>query len=410
MSAFGKDRAVLRTIPSFRQAFSQYNQPRPQRSGSGIPYFIGQYRPPEDAPDTVALIAGKYEIMKVDASGEKPVAVPIEFPYVEFTEHFDGSSNKSAICCAGPFRDFRDLRNPCNGCDIFFATLEPRPDGKGKKSTRMSKQSKYAVNVIDFSAYHKQAQFDIQTGVVKTNPKTKEPYFNWIKCAGRGCEMCAAKLPTKFGHATHWPMSWGFMVTLQRQDREIGKSCRSCGGIDTIVAAAWTCKGCGKAAMVNDMAKQLQGASEPNSDMVRAVIDLATTNLTNAEIEKKMESHYTCECGTVDFLTDVIECTKCSNADRMTLFDIEWKLLRIATGPNQSTLSMSNWTLRRQLPADSELLKPRDLIRIFAPTPNKNQLQIFGPPPLNAPGGTQDQGQAEAPSADESRAYGQQYR
>jgi len=389
MTAFGKNPALLGNIPSFRQLSGQYNKGRTFRKGKGIPYFIGQYRPPQVDSDTVALIAGNYEHLEVDDSGEKPVAIPVVFPFVKFVEHFDGKTEKSAICSAGPFRNFKDMRNPCNGCDIYWATLEPDDAGK-KRSTRMSRQSKFAVGIIDYSPYHKQAQHDMQTGRPRINPKTKEPYFNWVKCEGRGCEMCAAKLPTKFGHNPHWPMSWGYYQTLLEQDREVGKSCRSCGGIETIASIAWICRGCGEAA-----------------------IDMSSTTLKMEDIIKISESHFTCKCGKTDFLQELVECRSCSKGDRMTLFDVECKVRRIPTGQNnQSVLSISNWVLRRKLPQGSDLAVPKDLLRIFAPTPNKDQLDRFGSPPLSAPQDVQDQPPDDPPpgEGDEARAYGETYR
>ena len=386
MTAYGKDNAVLRNVPSFRQLSGQYGAGRRDRSPrGGPPYFVDQYKPPTVEPDTIALIAGSYEHIKIDESGDKPIPIPVNLPYLEFVDHFDGKTNKGAVCSAGPFRRYKDLRDPCNGCDIYFATLEPDENGK-KKSTRMAKQSKFAFCIIDFGWYHKEPVLDVQTGQSRLNKKG-EPYFNWVKCEGFGCESCKAKLEKKFGHNPHWPMPWMYFQTIREQDWEIGKSCRSCGGDKTVRSLAWTCRGCGE-----------------------AVIDMADTNMKIDDIKKVTESHYTCGCGKTDFLKEIVECSECPNADRMTLFDVEFQVKRIPTGNNQSILSLSGWKKRRKLEGNLiELAKPKDLIRIFAPTPNKIQLERFGPPPLEHDPNGQDS-QTQGPVGQSAQEYGSQYR
>ena len=381
MTAYGKDASILRNVGSFRQLSGQFSGGRANKSSKGgAPYFIDQYKPPVNDSDTIALVAGQYEHLVVDDSGDKPVAVPVVLPFVQFREHFDGSSDRSAICSAGPFVAYKDLRNACNGCDIYWATLEPGEDGK-KRSTRMSRQQKFAFSVIDFSDYHKEPQFD-QNGKPKVSPRTNKQYFNWVKCEGRGCDACKAKLETKFGHNPHWPMSWGYFQTLRENDRLIGKSCRSCGGVETIQSEAWICKGCGAAA-----------------------IDMSETQLKTDDITKISESHFSCPCGHTDFLDEIIKCTSCSHGDRMTMFDVEFKVMRIPTGQNnQSMLSISNWVRRRPLTGDLlELGKAKELLKIFASTDNKKQLDRFGPPPLG-------QNSLQTPPEEQSRAYGDQYR
>lgn len=382
MTAFGKNPQLLRSIPSFRQLSGQFNGGRSSRQGKGgTPYFIDQYKPPPIEPDTIALLAGNFESMEVDDSGEAPKAIAVTLPYVKFTEHYDGRTEKSAICSAGPFVRYKDLRDACNGCDIYWATLEPGDDGK--KHSRMSRQTKFGFSIIDFSDYHKEPQFDTQTSRPRVNPKTKEPYFNWVKCGGLGCDACKANLPKKFAHNPHWPMSWGYFQTIREQDREIGKSCRACGGIDTLQCVAWTCQGCGEAA-----------------------IDMSSTGLKMEDVIKISESHYTCKCGVTDFLQEIIECRACSKAERMTVFDVEFRVKRIPTGQNnQSMLNISGWAQRRKLEGPlAEYASPKDLIKIFKPTDHRVQLDRFGPPPISA------EGEPGAPPKEQSRDYGTQYR
>jgi hypothetical protein len=386
MSAFGKQTTLLRNIPSFRQLSGQFGGIGGKRqSRGGRPYWVDQYIPPLIDADTILLIPGGYESMEVDESTDPPSTVPVSLPFVKFIEHYDGRTERSSICSAGPFVRYKDLRNPCNGCDIYWATLEPTIDDKGKerkKSSRMSRQTKFGFGMIDFSNYHKQPQFDGQTGQPRINPRTKQQYYDWVKCTGSGCDGCKAKLETKFGHNPHWPMSWGFFETIRAQDREVGNSCRNCKNKNTIQSLAWVCKNCGEAA-----------------------IDMSTTQLKPEDVVKISESHYSCKCGHKDFLNEIIECRACANAERMTVFDAEFRVRRVTTGGNnQSVLSISGWEPARALTGPlAELAKPQDLIKKFEPTPNAIQLKLFGPPPLA-------DGTEPAQQAERSRPYGEQYR
>jgi hypothetical protein len=394
MTPFGKDASLLQNVGSFRQRSGQFsvNRARPASRG-GVPYFVDQYIPPTTDSDTIALLDGQYEHTVVDNSGDEPRVVPVKLEFVQFREHYDGATRKSAICSAGPYADFKELRNACNGCDIFWATLEPNATGR-KESTRMSRQDKFAFSMIDFSTYHLTPQFD-PSGRPRISQKTNKQYMNWRKCEGRGCDGCKAKYETKFGHNPHWPMPWGYFDFLREKEIQIGKSCKSCGGIETLRSDAWVCTNCKAAA-----------------------IDMTATHLKTEEIKKITEKFYTCVprinedgeqvgCGHTGFLKEAISCTACSHAERMSIFDVEFKVLRIPQGQNKSVLDVSNWVKRRPLTGElAELGKPKDLLKLFSPTPNKTQLDKFGPPPIAASEGN---GQ-DTQKPDESRAYGDQYR
>jgi hypothetical protein len=394
MTPYGKDPAQLTKIDSFRQRTGQFSMQRARPAArGGVPYFIDQYIPPLIDSDTIALLDGGYEHTVVDNSGDEPKVVPVLFEFVQFREHFDGTTRKSAICSAGPFVNYRDLRNACNGCDIYWATLEPDAEGK-KRSTRMSRQDKYAFSMIDFSDYHKTPQFDA-SGKPKVNQKTNQQYFNWQKCEGRGCQGCKHKYETKFGHNPHWPMPHSYLKFLREKDRQIAASCRSCGGLNTIQSIAYLCQGCGIDA-----------------------INMKTTNLTSEDIRNVTEKYYTCtstdggaRCGHTGFLKELVECSACSHGEGMSIFDVEFKVLRIPTEGNKSILDVSNWVRRRPLTGDlAELEKPKDLLKLFGPTPNKVQLERFGPPPVDENKGRQQPQQQQQGAVDESRPYGDQYR
>ena len=261
----------------------------------------------------------------------------------------------------------------------------------------MSRQQKFAFGIIDFSDYHKVPVFDIQTGRPKVNARTKEQFVNWIKCEGLGCENCKKKYEKKFGHNPHWPMSWGHFQIIRGYDREVGQSCRNCRNIDTVSSVAWTCMKCGEAA-----------------------IDMSSTNLKLEDVLKTVEKLFTCPCGHVDFLHEVIVCAKCPKADRMTLFDVELKVKRIPMGQgDQTNLNISSWVPRRVLNPvqETELGTPKDLWKYFGPTDNKIQLERFGPPPLKGPDGPdgeagEDTGsEPETPAPNEqSRSYQEVYK
>jgi len=361
--AFGKDKSVLgqvanrSTANSFRQSAAQTQANRTSRgSGGRIPYWLNKYQPSKHALDTIRVILGEYEFEEVDQSGD---LLKKKEPYFPYTEHFSKRHNAGAICSAGPFGRFKNKANPCVGCSEFFAGMTTDEKGKKQKGY-MSKRDLIALTILDYAPYHKTPQVN-NDGSVRAND-SGQPYYNWTKCEGRGCEGCGQQLEVKQGHRLHWSMGTAHWNTLMDANELIGASCVGCGSKDCITCLAWLCSGCGE-----------------------ALIDMSTTSYKDEEINKMTRKPMRCaSCKKEDFPQEFIECSNCTPAGRTptraTVFDVDIKVKRVEdpNGGNQTTLSISSWSEPR--PVDKqyvEMAKPMKLDEIFAPTPLADQEEKF---------------------------------
>lgn len=371
---FGKDARVLGSVGSFRQISGKFGRNKyEKRDRAGIPYFINAYRPLIGELDTVRLIPGDYPSQEVvlnpddsivkDAGG-KPILQTVNLPYVYFVDHYDGKTKKGAICSGGSLVNYKEFRDPCHGCDIFWETAQRNSNGR-IESTRMGKQNKYALSTLDYGMYHKLEQYDQQTGLVKINPQTKEPYFNWTKCQGQGCDACRAQKEIKQGDTRHWPMSYTEFQILRDAEAKIGRSCVVCQQKDVIQSRAWTCRQCGD-----------------------AVIDLSNTSLKKEEIQKACDNEVICpHCSFKGFLSEVYECPACAprgaQGIRATLFDVDMQIQLVEIG-DKKILQIIGWSppyplgLNPLVQATPKLGEPVPLLDIFKATPLNIQAERFG--------------------------------
>lgn len=360
--AFGKNPAGLAQVGSFRQMGHSWSQSRNEkkvRNSSSVPAWINQYRPSTDLPDTIRLIAGDYNVEDVDRNGN--VFVVQHLPFYPFTEHYDSRSKKYSVCSAGPFASDRNKKQPCHGCDLFWSSMKEDPQRPGRKKPGfMSKRDMSVFTVIDYNTYHKVEQIDQQTGRVRTNDKG-EPYYNWIKCGGRVCDACDAGKETKQGKRLHWAMGSDHYNTLLTSDKDIGRSCVTCGENEVIHMEAWLCTQCGE-----------------------AVID-DRSRLSEKDIDDIVLKPATCkQCGHHGFLQELINCTNCTSAGRepkrATLFDVDIKVRRVeaSDGSNRSTLNVSGFSKPGPVSKTfQEYNKPEELNKIYAPTPLEVQAVLF---------------------------------
>jgi predicted RNA-binding Zn-ribbon protein involved in translation (DUF1610 family) len=365
--AYGKDPKVLGNAGSFRQRANQYQQQKEAarpKGGGGLPYFVGQYKPSIADVDTIRVIEGHYQVPQLVGRGDDAHIEMVELPFYPYAEHYDGREKKSSICSAGPYFGSKDKASPCHGCDIFWTGMERGADGK-KKQGRMSRRELYAFTVVDYGTYHEVQQVDRRTGQVRVNENTGQPYTEWVKCEGQGCDACQAGAPTRRGAKRHWPLGWGHYQTLLAADKQIGKSCSSCGGVDTVKCIAWCCPQCGE-----------------------AIIDMRTSTMKQKDIDEVVENSAHCNsCGFEGFLQEIIECTQCTpaggTAKRATIFDVDMNVQRIESsdGGNQTTLTISKWSAPRPLdPAFKEFGEPMDLAKTYAPTALDKQADLFKVP------------------------------
>lgn len=363
--AYGKDKAVLQNTGSFRQranAYSQRQGEQRRKGGGGAPFFVNQYKPPKDSdPDTIRILEGHYKVLEARGDGDAAEVVEVELPFYPCTEHFDARNQKSCLCSAGPFAGNKKKAKPCHGCEIYWSSRETGADGK-KKSGRMSKQDKFVFSTIDYGNYHKMPQVDRTTGQInKADDGT--PYYNWVKCVGVGCDGCKAQVETVSGQTKHWSMGWGHYNKLLSADEDVGKSCVSCGGWETITGRAWVCPNCGD-----------------------GIVDLHTTSLKKDQVKETVEREFHCNCGFKGFLSEIIECKQCTplggTAKRATIFDVDMQVKRVSSsqGGNDATdLVIVRTSPPRPVDKRFEnLKKPLALEKIYAPTPIETQATQFG--------------------------------
>jgi hypothetical protein len=303
-------------------------------------------------PDTVRFVPGEYPFTEVKEDGTTEVT---DLPYLTFTEHFDGRCNTSGICSAGPFAYYKDKRDPCLGCDIFWET-------GGKKGGRMSRREMKAFTVLNLGTFHEVDEVD-HKGNVKISDKTKKPFTQWVKCTGRRCDACAQSKPTKKGHLQHYAMGYGHFSQLKEYSKTIGKCCTTCRGKDTIRELAYLCPNCKD-----------------------AVIDMSTTHLTDEEIAKMVDGDVPCpHCRQSVLLEEVVECTgqmpdgsPCPEANRAGIFDVDISFKKVAgpEGTNQSTLMFTGFGPVCELDPVYGA-KPMDFAKMYAPTPLEQQAEKF---------------------------------
>jgi len=364
--AYGKDPAVLNSAGSFRQRASQYQQQKAAarpKGGGGLPYFVGQYKPSVDTVDTIRVIEGHYQVPQLVGQGNDAHIEMVELPFFPFGEHYDGKNSKSSICSAGPYFGSKDKAAPCHGCDIFWSGMERGADGK-KKAGRMSRRELYAFTIVDYGKYHEIEQVDRKNGQVRINEQTNQPYMEWVKCEGQGCDACRTGKTTRMGASRHWPLGWGHYQTLLNADKQIGKSCVSCETADSVSCIAWVCPQCGD-----------------------AHVDMRSSTLKQKEIDELVEHPNQCACGFNGFLQEIIECANCTPkggaAKRATIFDVDMNVQRIQSsdGGNQTTLNISKWSAPRPLdPSFKEFAEPKDLAKTYTPTALDKQAEFFKVP------------------------------
>jgi hypothetical protein len=373
MAAFGKDKSQLHG--SFLQrAKRSMNKPK-RGGGGGAPYFINRYKPPTQGSDMVRILPGNYPVPVVDEDAQAIVVdsegqpVTEIYNYFQFTEHFHGGRKKSSICSAGPLANFKGKAAPCHACTRFWWEWEQRQANDSDHPKSMSKRDMWVFSVLVMMPFHKVEDKD-ETGQIKMNDRTGEPYTRWIQCDGRGCEHCKNNKETKRGHVQHWPMGRNHFNTLLAYAVELGKHCAECGNLDCVQDIAWVCQ---------------------NPDCGEAVIDMTNTQLSDEDIKKITDEPMNCPaCKHFDYLQDVYECSNCAkvrkSGRRASLFDVDLYVSRVEDpngDSNATSLSITRFVGPK--PIDNiygkELREPLNLPKIYVPTSLERQISLFGPPP-----------------------------
>jgi hypothetical protein len=367
--AFGKQRPNM----NLRQR-GKRSQQRVKRKGGGAPYFRNKYQPPLGvSTDVIRLVPCKIKVPLISNEGELLLdengqqAYDIS-PYLNYKSHFHGGRKKSCICSAGPLGDIKGKADPCEGCDWFWWEWDQRQASGQDKPNAMSRRDMWAFSVLVMADFHQMPDLD-EHGNVKKNDKTGKAYYNWEKCAGRGCDGCAQGVKTKKGHRQHWSLGLAHFNTLLDYSLEVGAHCRICSQEDCITSLAWVCQ---------------------NQECGEAVIDMSTTTLKDEEIDKLTSYTTTCpNCKVEGFLAEVFECSNCQKAgregDRATMFDVDLTVKRVeaSDGGNQNILQITRSTAPKPIDSDfeEELRKPLALDKIFQPTELKRQIDMFDKAP-----------------------------
>lgn len=360
--AFGKDQGHLPNIPGYGGNFIQKAKTqarRPQRTGRGnVFYWRDTYKPPEYTPDIIRLIPSEYTV-QVTHDGETVIEETL--PYFPFREHHNGK--RGCVCNGGPLWASKDHAQPCPACTIFWEDVNERKAKKARGDTtkgpnRMSCRDQFAFNVWDYGLYFEMPEFD-SNGQMRVSQKTGKPYTHWEK--GNPNDPKYAGKPWKQGHLMAWPMAQTYKDTFIEWAKKVGGSCKGCGSMDSIRTVM---KICG------------------NPQCGQYIYDPNNCTLSNEQREQIDYYPYTCtHCKQTNYVSEVIECSRCQSPVRATIFDVDFQIQRLGTAGQQTFLQIFSHSEPRPIQvADPEVLKtikPLDLVKKFAPHPPEVQAKIF---------------------------------
>lgn len=366
MTDFPRDKSTLAKFPAFRAQANEYLHGEKIRDANGprapLPIFVGQYQPSKGVTDLVRLRPGSYKVPTIrEVPGASPsapikerfVQVDIELPFFPCVEHKDGRTKKTIICSAGPWANFRELREPCPACDLFWAEREEN----GGKTGRIGRRRLYTFSVFDYATYVKSPDTNPKARI---DPKTGKPYLRWNKVTNKRDPVLNGGYEVAEGMVQHWALGKSHFAALRGYERQqIALGCTSCGTQDSLEILGYTCPSCGE-----------------------GIIDMNNTHLTQEEIVTTLEQGALCPgCNTLQFPQDFTQCGKCERPTPATMFDVDMKVTRVITvddkGEASSILQFQGY--RGPAAVDERVagykLKPLDLI--YAPTPVEAQLEML---------------------------------
>ncbi len=372
MSAFGKDPKVLSRVTSLtRQMEHAATRPRQAPAGGGgrgSGRFHNTYRPSTTTTDTIRILPGKYVNKQVDDLGQLEEIVR---GFYSVVEHYDAHSEMSTICSAGPRHNSKAHRDPCLGCDRFWAEVAAN---KGDRNARrsMSKRDLYVFNVLHYAQYYEVPQLDKKTKQVRLKDDGKTPWTMWVCGNNISAEDKARAIGQKDAHLCHWAVGHGHFQVLMSTNRDIESMCSNCGAREdqahgpAIRTEEWVCG---------------------NPDCHAPLIDVSTTNLSPEDLQRTVNNPMVCRaCKQSNFPEEVISCVQCAeNAVRASLYDVDLRVKRVQTGgagSKQTQLVISNWSSPAPLDPKYQNLADRlyDLPAIYAPTPLEVQAKLFEMP------------------------------
>jgi hypothetical protein len=352
--SFGKNSDNLKR--SFQQ--QARTQARRTTGGSGgAPYWKGAFAPSDYAPGVIRLIPGDYPQA---LTRDKETIVTESLTYVQYREHHNG--NRGCICSGGPLWAVKGKNDECPSCTVYWEDVNERKAKKARGDTtkgpnRMSCRDMYVFNVWDYNLYFEMPETD-RSGNPRMNNKTGAPFTHWV--SGDQNDPRFQGRPWKQGNLMPWPMGSTYKDTLVNYADQVGQSCTSCGGRDTIRCIM---KICG------------------NPACGQYIYDPQNNTLT-AEQRKAIDDFpYKCpHCGQETWVDEVIECSGCQNPTRASIFDVDLQVQRMGTKGQLTFLQIFNHSEPRPIQVDAETLKtivPLDLLKKYQPHDPATQRKIM---------------------------------
>lgn len=294
-------------MSSFRRSVGR--EKRPGRRGSRGGFRNRYIAPKDNIGSPVVFLPGEYPDPRPDQQvGGRPPANP----YFLSRDHRKGiKGGQSAIidlCSAGwdPAQP-----QPCVWCH------EKQAGDKNIDNGRDARQV-FTLNLVHLVPYHLAPAVDRQSGQVRLNPKTNEPYMNKVMCEGKGCQHCREGHDLMFGAKKYLSVGRNHLENLRTIDADIGRMCSNCHE-GTVSTASFECEECG-----------------------HVIIDCVNNAYTDKEIDGFASEVLTCpNCRHSSLAIETTLCSECQDPERTTLFDVVLWLRR--TGEKtDSALSLNH--------------------------------------------------------------------
>lgn len=388
--AFGKDpNNQARLHGNFSQQAAFSSRKRSTGGGGKQSYWSDNYKPSTNI-DMIRMVPGSYKNFDIDdATGE---AYETNNPWLHVVEHFHGGLKRGALCSAGPYRRFKNKREACYGCEMFWEDYAEREAIRQKtgqrpnKPRRVSMSDKRVFTVLDYGTFYKAEQIGSNGQVVLKRDGT--PFYDWKKMLYAN-DPGAVGRELMHGRVMPWPMNDGQFKTLRAyNDSVIRLSCT-------------TCKTYGHIVMQPGGLMQtigVQSVSHNCRHCGNIVVDCRNSTMPPQQIDEIVGSPVQCpRCGTKDFLDEAIFCEKCAAQGtqpvRATIWDVDLQV-RLQQDPQDSTknqlIIVGHSEPRPVADGYANKAQPLDLASIFRPTSLEEQATLWNigqaPAPQQQPG------------------------
>lgn len=234
---------------------------------------------PSDVAAWILLIDGKYNINGVEYAGH---------PY---TKHYVSKGLNN-----GFYLTHRDDQT-CVPCYLI--------NRKGAKNIGTSPK---VLMTAFYPGWFHLVEKSNDKGTYKQKEPCRKPQF---------CPHCTGTEEPTYGRRLPWGMSGNDASILKDRSIEIAKMCKKCGG--EIYPLGIVCRKC-----------------------KHIFYDLTRIAMEHTEIINALEEHRSCpNCGTVDYLTEILKCSNdCDAAVRCSIFDVLLKVKTVTTSKGYTQLAI----------------------------------------------------------------------